>query len=118
MQEKQAAGLFLEIFMVVAILATLLAVAVPRIGQMISKTETVSHETELKTVQAAVIDMLCDSSTRTLQPVGPTADMKEVLTGDTPPLILADYLMTDGGMLSSGCCYSFDINGRVTQNKD
>jgi Tfp pilus assembly major pilin PilA len=115
MQEKKVAGFFLEIFMVVAVLGTLSAIAIPRVGQMMAKTDTVAQKSELHIIQVAVIEMLCDSSARTLEPVGPTADMGEVLTTDTPPLVLADYLITDGGSLSLGCNYTFDANGKVTQ---
>ncbi len=115
MQEKKVAGFFLEIFIIVAVLGTLSAIAIPRVGQMIAKTGVVAQGSELHNVQTAVIEMLCDSNTRTLEPVGPTADMNEVLTSDTPPLVLADYLAVDGGSLSSGSTYIFDAHGKVTQ---
>lgn len=115
MQEKKAAGFFLEIFMIVAVLGTLSAIAIPSVGQMIAKTDAVAQESELRNIRTAVIEMLVDSNTRTLEPVGPTANMNEVLTSDTPPLVLADYLAMDGGSLSSGCNYTFDAHGKVTQ---
>jgi len=116
MQEKKAAGIFLEIFIVMAILGTLLAIAIPRVGQMIHKAEATSQESELQNIQTAVIEMLYDSTTGTLEPVGPTADMSEVRTSDTPPLVLADYLLgLDGGSLNSRCNYTFAADGRITQ---
>ena len=115
MQERKAAGFVLEIFVVVAILGTLSAIAIPRVGQMMAKTEAIAQESELHNIQTAVVEMLHDSDTHTLEPVGPTTDMNEVLTSDTPPLILADYLDKDGGSLSSGCSYTFDAQGNVTQ---
>lgn len=116
MQEKQAAGLFLEVFVVVAILGTLSAIAIPRVGEMINKAEVGSQESELHNIQTAVISMLCDSTTGTLVPVGPTDDMSEVRTSDTPPLILADYLLDKyGGSSNTGCNYTFAADGAVEQ---
>jgi len=82
---------------------------------MMAKTGAIAQESELHNIQTAVIEMLSDSDTHTLEPVGPTADMNEVLTSDKPPLVLADYLAIDGGSLSSGCSYTFDTHGKVTQ---
>lgn len=116
MQEKKAAGIFLEIFVVMAVLGTLLAVAIPRVGQMMEKAETGSQKSELHNIQVAVIEMLYDSTMGTLEPVGPTTDMSEVRTSDTPPLVLADYLLgLDGGSLNLRCNYTFAANGKVTQ---
>ncbi len=116
MQEKQAAGFFLEVLIVVAILGTLSAIAIPRVGQMIHETEATSQESELHNIQTAVIEMLCDSTTGTLEPVGPTDDMSEVRTSDTSPLVLADYLLgLDGGSLNTGCNYTFAADGTATQ---
>lgn len=115
MQEKKAAGIFTELLLVVMVLGTLGAIAVPRIGNMIDRTNTVAQESELHNIQTAVVEMLCDSETRTLEPAGPTADMSEVLTSDTPPLVLENYLSKKIGALSTGCNYSFDAQGGVTQ---
>ena len=46
---------------------------------------------------------------------GLLASCLDLTVSDTPPLVLADYLITEGGLLSSGCNYSFDVNGKVTQ---
>jgi type II secretory pathway pseudopilin PulG len=116
MQEKQTAGIFLEIFVVLAILGTLSAVAIPRIGQMIGKAGASSREAELHNIQTAVVQMLVDSDTGALEPVGPTADMSEVRTTDTPPLVLRDYLrLADGNLLTSGYSYTFTADGEVKQ---
>lgn len=116
MQEKQLAGLFLEIFVIVAILGLLSAVAIPHVGQMMSKSKRISLETELQNMQTAVTEMLHNSITGTLEPVGPTADMGQVHTTDTPPLVLKDYLlgMSDGSV-RLGCTYSFSADGTVNQ---
>lgn len=116
MQEKQATGIFLELFIVVAILGTLSAIAIPHVGQMVHKAGVTSQESELHNIQAAVIEMIYDSNTGTLKPVGPTADMSEVRTSDTPPLVLKDYLLgQDSDLLKSGCTYTFTADGEVTQ---
>jgi type II secretory pathway pseudopilin PulG len=116
MQEKQVAGFFLEIFIVVAILGTLSAIAIPRVGQMIHKAGVTTQESELQNIQTAVIEMMYDSNTGTLEPVGPTADMSEVRTSDMPPLVLKDYLLGQhSGLLKSGCTYTFTADGNVTQ---
>lgn len=116
MQEKKATGFFLEIFLVMSILGSLLAVAVPSVSRMIDKAGVASQDSELHNIQTAVIEMLCDSTTGTLEPVGPTDDMSEVRTSDTSPLVLADYLLgLDGGSLNTGCNYTFAADGTATQ---
>jgi type II secretory pathway pseudopilin PulG len=118
MQEKQVAGIFLEIFVVVVMLGLLSAVAVPHLGQMMSKSKSVSLETEFQNIQTAVTEMLYDSNIGTLEPVGPTADMSRVHTTDTPPLVLMDYLLgVKDGSVRLGCTYSFSADGTVNQIK-
>lgn len=97
------------------VLGTLSAIAIPRVGQMIERGDVVAREAELHNIQTAVIEMLCDSSTRALEPVGPTADMTEVTTSDIPPLVLADYLGMENGSLSCSCNYTFAADGKVIQ---
>ncbi len=114
MKEKQVAGIFLEIFVVVLILSLLLAVAIPHVGQMLSKSKAVSRETELQNIRTAVIEMLCDSGAGILEPVGPTNDMSEVHTRDIPPLFLSDYLQGRSGCSGEDpCTYSFTADGTV-----
>jgi hypothetical protein len=114
MQEKQVAGLFLGIFLVVAILGILSAIAVPHVSQMIHKSKVEAWETEYQNIQTAVAEMLLDSTCGTLEPIGPTADMSKVHTRDATPLVLADYLLGDDS-LKSGCSYAFTANGTVVQ---
>jgi Tfp pilus assembly protein PilE len=116
MKERQVAGLFLEIFLVVTILGILSAIAIPHVGQMINKSKIESRETELHNIQTAVIELLYDSTSKTLEPTGPTDDMHQVRTRDTPPLFLSDYLLgLNGNSLKLGCRYIFDADGTVTQ---
>jgi len=118
MQEKQVAGLFLEIFVVVTILGLLSAIAVPHVGQMMSKSKLVSRETEFQNIHTAVTEMLHDSISGTLEPVGPTSDMNRVHTRDTSPLVLKDYLLgMNDGSVKLGCTYSFSADGTVNQIK-
>ena len=115
-QTRKASGYFIEIFVVVAILSFLSAIALPNIGQLISKGKIESYQSEFRNIQTAVTEMLTDSDTGTLQPVGPTDDMSQVKTNDTPPLVLTDYLIgLDETSVKSGCTYTFAANGTVTQ---
>ena len=60
--------------------------------------------------------MLVESTTKTLVSVGPTTDMGEVYTSDTPPLVLTDYLPeTNGELFVSENTYMFSVNGSVTR---
>jgi hypothetical protein len=116
MLEKRLSVIFLEIFAVVAILATLSAVALPNIGKLFNKDKVEACESELHNIQTAVVAMLCESVSGELMPVGPTADMARVRTGDTPPLVLADYLQgLEGDFLRTDCTYNFTADGTVTQ---
>ena len=118
MQEKQAVGLFLEIFAVVAILGALAAVAIPHVGQMIDKSKVEARATEYQNIQTAVTGMLYDSVSGILVPAGPTADMSLVRSGDATPLVLTDYLFgLKSGLLTSGCTYTFAADGTVAQIK-
>jgi type II secretory pathway pseudopilin PulG len=116
MQDKQVAGFFLEIWVVVVILGLLAAITLPNVGKMLGKSRDVSAETELQNVQTAVTEMLCDSEAGTLEPVGPTGNLSEVHTCDIPPLYLSDYLLGDGdGTDELVCTYSFAADGTVDQ---
>jgi type II secretory pathway pseudopilin PulG len=116
MQKKSIGSQFLEIFVIVAILGTLSAIALPRVGQMFNKGKVESQESELHNIQTAVTGMLVDSLTGTLEPVGPTADLSQVRTTDTPPLVLTDYLWgLNVDSLKLHCTYTFTADGTVTQ---
>jgi len=116
MQEREGTGFFIEIVVVVAILSVLSAIAIPNIGQLFSKGKIESYESEFHNIQTAVIEMLTESATGALKPVGPAADMSQVQTSDTPPLVLADYLTgLDETSVKSGCTYTFAADGTVTQ---
>jgi Tfp pilus assembly protein FimT len=116
MEERDGTGFFLEIVIVIAILSCLSAIALPNINQLIGKGKTESYHSELHNIQTAVTEMLIDSATGTLKPAGPTADMSQVQTSDTLPLVLTDYLLSLGeASVRSGCTYTFAADGTVTQ---
>ncbi len=116
MQEKQATGFFLETLIIVAVLGALLTVAIPQVARMIGKAEAGSQDAELRNIQTAVVEMLYDSPSGTLEAVGPTADISKVCTSDSPPLLLTDYLHgLEDGLLQSGCSYIFTVDGTVKQ---
>jgi type II secretory pathway pseudopilin PulG len=116
MQNRQVVGYFLEAFVVIAILGTLSAIAIPQISHLVNEGKTESYESELHNIQTAVTEMLSDSMTGILRPVGPTADMSQVQTTDTPPLVLTNYLTRLGeNSIKSGCTYTFTAHGKVTQ---
>jgi len=116
MKEREGLGFFLEIVVVVVMLSTLSAVAMPSIGKMINKSRVAGFGTELDNIQTAVTAMLAESDAGVLVPVGPTADMSKVKTADMVPLVLTDYLRgLDETVLESGCTYKFTANGTVTQ---
>jgi hypothetical protein len=113
--DKQTAILFLEIIAVVAILGALAAVAIPHAEQMIYMNRVEAREKELHYIQTAVDEMLYDSKTGSLEPVGPVADLNQVKTRDSQPLVLADYLMGGDDCIKSGCSYLFTADGTVVQ---
>lgn len=116
MLEKSPGIIFLEIFIIIAILGTLSAIALPSIGRMFGKGEVESRDLELHNIQTAVTEMLCDSTAGTLSPVGPTDDMSLVRTSDTPPLVLKDYLQgLESNQLQTDCTYNFAADGTVVQ---
>ena len=115
MQDKQVAGLFLEIFLIVAILGSLSAIAIPHVSQMIQKSKAEARETEYQDITTAVAGMLLDSSSGALEPIGPTTDMSTVHTRDDTPLVLSDYLLGRKDNVTLGCSYSFTADGTVLQ---
>ena len=116
MQERKGASFFFETFVVVAILGILTAIAIPSISKLVNEGKIESCEAELHNIQTAVTEMLSDSCAGTLVPVGPVEDMCQVRTTDTPPLVLADYLLgLDEGSVKTGCSYIFYANGTVNQ---
>lgn len=116
MQQRNGVGFFFETVVVVAVLGILSAIAIPNVGHLIGKGKIESYQSEFRNIHTAVTEMLTDSTTGTLKPVGPTANMDEVQTSDTPPMVLTDYLIgLDGTSVRSGCTYTFAADGTVKQ---
>jgi Tfp pilus assembly protein PilE len=116
MQEKQVAGFYLMTFVVLSILGILATVAIPDVGQLVHKTRVKAWDSEYHNIQTAVTEMLYDSNTRVLLPVGPTDNMSQVHTSDAPALVLTDYLIgVKGDSLQLGCTYTFAADGTVRQ---
>ncbi|MFC1901414.1 Tfp pilus assembly protein FimT/FimU [Chloroflexota bacterium] len=116
MQDKAGLGFYFEIVVAVLILGSLAAIAIPHVAELIGKGKVESRGTEFHNIQTAVVEMLSESSSGTLEPVGLTADMSKVRTGDTPPLVLTSYLFgLEGTLVRSGCVYSFSTDGTVLQ---
>ena len=116
MQEKALASVFLEIFVVTVIIAVLAAVAIPNVERMVNAGERKAGEAELHDIQSAVAEMMFDSATGALVPVGPTSDLDRVRTCDTPPLRLVDYLPpADAAGAGRDCSYAFTADGTVIQ---
>ena len=115
----------IELLVVVAILGVLAAVAVPNVGKFIGKGKTEAKETELHNIQTAVMAMLADSTTGTLDsPTGypDIRDMDLVLSTDNVAvghLVLSAYLTgldaTTHEVKTTGIRYDFLQDGTVTQ---
>ena len=106
-----------EILVVIAILGSLAGIAIPNVSKFTGKGRAEAAETELGTIQTAVCSMLTESATRNLVPVLDTNDMDDVVTSDTIPLVLSDYLsgLNGDGTLRTDYTYSFTADGIVTQ---
>jgi type II secretory pathway pseudopilin PulG len=116
MQDKQASFFFLEMVVVVIIMGMLSAVVIPHTGEMVNESKAASRDRELQNIQIAVTEMLHESKTGALEPVGPTTDISRVHTLDNPPLVLVDYLQRDkNNVIKPGCIYGFTADGLVVQ---
>src|SRR4030065_2752468 len=73
MQETQATGVCLEMLIVVVILGLLAAIAMPHVSQLFGKGKAEAWEAELHNIQTATVQMLFESGTGAVTPVGPTA---------------------------------------------
>ena len=107
----------IELVVVVAIMGVLSGIAVPNVSRYLEGGKTESYETELLNIKAAVMSMLRNSSTGVLSPVGSISDMDTVLTTDTIPLVLSNYMkgLNTDGTVNTGCTYTFSADGIVTQ---
>jgi type II secretory pathway pseudopilin PulG len=117
MKRKRKIGFIIEAVVVFVLIAVLASIAVPQIGQMIKNEQEELRARELGDIQGAVANMLADSPSGTLKPVGPTQDMGQVITDDPTPLVLTDYLHDNSDfVIKSNCYYTFFADGIVTQD--
>ena len=117
MQRKRKIGFILEAIVVLILIAVLSSIAVPQVEQMIGDKQNELHSEELNDIQGAVTEMLADSLSGILKPVGPTRDMTQVVTDDIIPLVLKNYLSNNGAyIIESDCHYIFSSDGIVTQD--
>jgi type II secretory pathway pseudopilin PulG len=96
MRRKRKIGFILEAIVVLILIAVLSSIAVPRIEQMVDDEQQELRAQELNDIRGAVAEMLADSPSGTLKPVGPTQDMTQVETNDIIPLFLTYYLGNNG----------------------
>jgi len=112
-----------ELLVVIGILGVIAAVVVPNVGSFIGRGKTESYATELHNIQTSNMAMLTDSTTSVLGGTTPvllanaTDDMDLVVTTDTTPLKLSDYLtgLDADGKVKTGCTYWFGTDGTVHQ---
>jgi len=99
-----------------AVLGVLAAVAVPNVGKFIGQGKEQSYDAELHNVVTATVGMMADSGTATLVGIT-TDDMDLVVTTDAVPLLLSMYMagLDANGLVQSGCTYTFEADGTVTQ---
>ena len=117
MQRKRKIGFILEAIVVLLLIGVLSSIAIPQIEQMVGDEREELRTEEFNDIQGAVAEMLADSPSRTLKPVGPTQDIEQVETNDTTPLVLTNYLRDDGAfIIESDCYYIFSSDGTVTQD--
>jgi len=107
----------IELLVVVAILGVLAAVAVPNVGNFISKGKTESYATELHNVQTSVMGMLADSGAGVLDAAQAGINDMDLPQADSANLTLSSYLtgLNADGTVKSGCTYDFAVDGTVTQ---
>lgn len=116
MKRRRKIGFVLEAIAVLILIAVLSSIAVPKIDQMIDEEREEKRAEELADIKGAVAEMLADSPSGILKPVGPTQDMRQVETDDAVPLVLTNYLGNNGKFyIESGCQYFFYSNGIVIQ---
>jgi len=118
LKSKEKGFTLIELLVVIAILGILASVAIPRLVEFADRGRPETAATELYNIQHAVWAMLTESETATLTPVSDVTDMDNVVTTDSTPLVLSDYLtgLEEDGTLKTFFTYSFTANGTVTQN--
>ena len=106
-----------ELLVVVAILGVIAAVVVPNVGKFIGKGELEAYQVELHNIQTAVKTMLVDGTAGQLDAVVTDTDDMTTVTAGSGTKKLSDYLagLDADGKIKSGCTYTFEVDGAVTQ---
>ena len=86
-------------------------------NKYIGQGKTESYATELQNIQTAVGAMLHDSSAGQLDSAQIDIQDMDLVTADSGALVLSNYLkiLSEDGMVLTGCDYSFTVNGTATQ---
>ena len=107
----------IELLVVIAILGVLAGVAIPNLTPFVDRGRPEAAGTELDNIQTAVWAMLTESETVLLVAINDVTDMDTVVTTDTTPLVLSNYLhgLAADGTLQTVYTYSFTADGIVTQ---
>jgi len=106
-----------ELLVVVAILGVIAAVVVPNVGKFIGKGELEAYQVELHNIQTVVKAMLVDGTAGQLDAVVTDTDDMTTVTVGSGTKKLSDYLigLDADGKIKSGCTYTFEVDGAVTQ---
>lgn len=106
-----------ELLVVVVIVGVLAAVGVLNVGEFIGKGESEAYQVELHNVQTVVKAMLANSTAGQLDAVVTDTDDMTTVTADSGIRKLSDYLvgLDADGKIKSGCTYTFEVDGAVTQ---
>ena len=107
----------IELLVVMAILGVLAGVAIPNLITFADRGRPEAAGTELDNIQSAVWAMLTESETGLLVAINDVTDMDSVVTTDTTPPVLSNYLskLAADGTIQTDYTYSFTAEGIVTQ---
>ena len=110
----------IELLVVVAILGVLAAIAIPNVGSFIGEGEEQAQATELHDVQLAVMAVMAVSDTPEItMGADPTNDMDLIYETGNTTNNAARFMVglnEPEHTTKTGCYYSVDSDGKVTQN--
>jgi hypothetical protein len=89
----------------------------PTLEELNQRAQTTPYLTELHSIQTAVTAMLADSKAGILDANLTSIDDTHLVTSDNGALVLSNYLtgLSPDGTITSGCTYTFAVDGTVTQ---